>query len=260
MSTDLPTVVLLHGNPETPVVWDPLRAALARTDSANRTVVTPHLPGFGSPIPTGFDASKEAYAQWLTSELEAIVERSGPVDVVGHDWGGVLAMRVISQRPELVRSWACDVLELFHADYVWHDFAQIWQKSPAGEDYFAGTLATAADIRIAMYENIGIPIETGTLLVAAADQLMCDCVLRLYRSAIQPAMAVWGEAIDGAGTRPGLCITAENDPFVRNHDMALHVGTRLGASAKQMAGQGHWWMLGDPDGAAAMLRTFWAGL
>jgi len=35
-------VVLLHGNPETPVIWEPLIAELDRAD-----VITPQLPGFG---------------------------------------------------------------------------------------------------------------------------------------------------------------------------------------------------------------------
>ena len=47
------TVVLLHGNPETPVIWEPLIAELDRTD-----VVTPQLPGFGCAVPEGFSAAK----------------------------------------------------------------------------------------------------------------------------------------------------------------------------------------------------------
>ena len=57
--------VLVHGVPETPVVWDPLRACLSRTD-----VAALRLPGFGAPAPSGFKATKEDYMQWLTAELE----------------------------------------------------------------------------------------------------------------------------------------------------------------------------------------------
>ena len=247
------TAVLLHGNPETPAVWQPLLRELGRDD-----VVTPQLPGFGCAVPDGFGATKEEYADWFTGVLEGIVATSGPADVVGHDWGGGIAMRVISQRPDLVRSWACDVLGLFHPDYVWHDFAQIWQTAGAGEQYFVDLLATPAEDRIALYESIGIPRDTGTVLVAAADQTMGDCILSLYRSAAQPAMKQWGEELDGAATRPGLAVIAPNDPFVRAEDLAGQVADRLRARRHVLEGQGHWWMLGDPAAGAAMLRDFWA--
>jgi pimeloyl-ACP methyl ester carboxylesterase len=244
--------VFVHGNPETPVIWDPLLAHLDRSD-----VVALHLPGFGRPTPEGWGATKEEYAEWLTGELEALGE---PVDLVGHDWGGGFAMRVASTRPDLVRSWACDVLGLFHADYVWHDFAQIWQTPGAGEDYFAQTMAMPAADRVALYESIGIPAATGELLVAAADDEMSRCILALYRSAAQPAMVRWGEELDPAATRPGLAVVAPADPFVRSTDLAVEVADRLGARVHELAGQGHWWMLGDPAGGAAMLTEFWGSL
>ncbi len=58
--------VLVHGVPDTPHVWDRVRANLSRTH-----VVTPALPGFGCPVPAGFDCSKEAYAAWLADDLSA---------------------------------------------------------------------------------------------------------------------------------------------------------------------------------------------
>ena len=74
--------VLVHGVPDTPELWGPLRARLERTD-----VITPQLPGFGISLPEGFAPSKEAYVAWLVGELEAV---GAPVDLVGHDWGSLL--------------------------------------------------------------------------------------------------------------------------------------------------------------------------
>ena len=95
------TAVFVHGNPETPAVWGPLRSELSRTD-----VVAVHLPGFGIPTPEGFSATKESYVDWLIAELETY---DHPVDLVGHDWGGGLVGRVACLRPDLIRSWAIDV-------------------------------------------------------------------------------------------------------------------------------------------------------
>jgi pimeloyl-ACP methyl ester carboxylesterase len=246
-------VVLLHGNPETPVIWDALRAELGRDD-----VFTPQLPGFGCEVRPGFGATKEEYAMWLVAELEPIVDEHGPVDFVGHDWGGAMGMRAITIRPHLFRTWACDVLGLFHPDYVWHDFAQIWQTPGAGEQYFEQSLAASVDERVALFEAIGIPRATGEQLAAAGDETMGKCVLALYRSATQPAMKEWGEHLGPAATIPGLAIIAPNDPFVQSDTLGAEVADRIGATKHVLDGQGHWWMLGDPAAGATMLSDFWA--
>lgn len=245
-------VVLLHGNPETPVIWGPLRDELGRDD-----VFTPQLPGFGCGVRPGFGATKEEYAMWLVAELEPIVDEHGPVDFVGHDWGGGIGMRAVTIRPHLFRTWACDVLGLFHPDYVWHDFAQIWQTPDAGEQYFEQMNAMPADDRVALLEGLGIPRGIGAQLVEAGDDTMGRCVLALYRSAAQPAMKEWGEHLGPAATIPGLAIIAPNDPFVQGESLGAEVADRIGATKHVLAGQGHWWMLGDPAAGAAMLRQFW---
>jgi len=247
------TVVLLHGNPETPVIWQPLLALLDRTD-----VVTPQLPGFGCPLPDGFGATKEEYVAWFLGLVEELVAEHGPVDFVGHDWGGGIGMRAVALRPELFRTWACDVLGLFHPQYVWHDFAQIWQTDGAGEEYFATQLASPAADRVALYEMIGIPRSTGEQLVAVADDAMSTAILALYRSARQPAMVEWGEQLGTVATLPGLAVIAPDDPFVRGDDLGAEMADRLGASRHVLEGQGHWWMLGNPAAGAAMLTEFWA--
>jgi pimeloyl-ACP methyl ester carboxylesterase len=250
-------IVLLHGNPETPVIWEPLVAELGALGHGD--VITPWLPGFGCATPAGFDATKEAYVDWFTGELETIVAEQGPVDLVAHDWGGGIGMRVVSQRPDLVRTWVTDVLGLFHPDYVWHDAAQVWQTPGAGEESFAQMLATPDEVVVTLFESIGIPASVGARIVAAIDEEMARCVLALYRSAAQPAMLPWGEQIGRAAERPGLSLFAPNDPYVRGHDLAHVVAERLGAETVELTGQGHFWMLGDPATAARTLHTFWLG-
>jgi pimeloyl-ACP methyl ester carboxylesterase len=112
-------IVLVHGNPETEAIWGPLVDALERDD-----VVPLSPPGFGAPLPADFPATYLAYRDWLEDELERLDQ---PVDVVGHDWGGGHVMNMVMHRPELVRSWASDVVGLFDPEYIWHDLAQVWQ-------------------------------------------------------------------------------------------------------------------------------------
>src|SRR3954453_1620361 len=116
--------VLVHGVPDTTQLWDGVRANLERTD-----IVTPALPGFAAPVPDGFDATKESYVNWLIAQLEDLGE---PVDLVGHDWGSLLVQRVVSIRPDLVRTWAAGAGTI-DRDYVWHELAQMWQTPDVGE-------------------------------------------------------------------------------------------------------------------------------
>ena len=58
------TAVLVHGVPETAHVWDPLTEHLAGD------VVTLSLPGFGAPLPDGFEPTMASYAAWRTTPGE----------------------------------------------------------------------------------------------------------------------------------------------------------------------------------------------
>ncbi len=90
-------VLLLHGVPETASVWNVLAPQLAK----GRRVLAPDLPGLGGSSYTGpYDVPS------LVGELAALLDAEAPgqrVDVVGHDWGGSLALALAGARPDLVR-------------------------------------------------------------------------------------------------------------------------------------------------------------
>src|SRR5260370_14772049 len=94
-------IVLVHGNLETSAIWSEMRHYLDRDD-----VVALSPPGFGAPVPEGFGATSDDYVAWLATSLATI---PGPIDLVGHDWGGGHVFRLVNSRPELVRSWAIDI-------------------------------------------------------------------------------------------------------------------------------------------------------
>lgn len=242
------TVVLVHGNPETPAVWAPLIEAWERDD-----VGCVQLPGFGCPRPAGFGATKEEYLAWLVAELEAIGE---PVHLIGHDWGGGLVGRLAMVRPDLLASWASDALGLFHPRYAWHDAAQVWQTPVEGEALIAAMLDIPLDERAAGFAGLGIPEPTATQLAAAADAVMGECILALYRSATQPAMAQWGADAAMAAARPGLFLHATEDPYVGRGRGVLDTAATMGAEVAALEGRGHWWMLEDPAQAAGVLETW----
>lgn len=246
------TVVLVHGNPETEAIWGPLVDALGRDD-----VVLLSPPGFGAPLPENFAATYLAYRDWLEGELETI---DGPVDLVGHDWGGGHVMNAVMHRPELVRSWASDVVGLFDPDYVWHDMAQVWQTPRDGEELvnmmLDGTVADRAERMCAL----GIPPDIATSIAAAQGPEMGRAILSLYRSARQPAMAEAGRELEKAAARPGLSLLATEDPYIGLADNRRRAADRAGARTEVLDGLGHWWMTQDPARGAAVLTRFWESL
>ncbi|HZB72418.1 MAG TPA: alpha/beta hydrolase [Acidimicrobiales bacterium] len=245
------TVVLVHGVPETAVLWDPLREVLGRSD-----VEALSLPGFGTPRPEGFGATKEEYVDWLVGELEA---RQGgePIDLVGHDWGGGFTVRLVSTRPDLVRSWVTDAAGIGDIDFEWHDFAKIWQTPGAGEEFFDQQLSASVEERAAIFELSGVPHERAVVLAAGVDRTMTDCVLPLYRSAVDVGNE-WGPDFVDVPI-PGLVLVPSEDPFL-DADSARAGAKRTGASVAELDGVGHWWMLQDPAAGARALEAFWKTL
>jgi pimeloyl-ACP methyl ester carboxylesterase len=246
------TIVLVHGNPETDAIWGPLVDALGRTD-----VVRLSPPGFGSPLADDFPATYVAYRDWLESELEHIGE---PVDLVGHDWGGGHVVNVVMHRPEVVRSWASDIIGVFDPDYVWHDMAQVWQTPGDGEQLVDTMLDGTVEERAARMAALGIPSDIATSIAAAQGPQMGRAILLLYRSARQPAMAEAGRALKNAAARPGLSILATEDPYVGSDAIRHRAAERAGAHTEVLDGLGHWWMVQNPARGAAALTRFWETL
>ncbi|MGA5466806.1 alpha/beta fold hydrolase [Mycobacterium sp. NPDC050041] len=246
------TVVLVHGNPETDAVWGPLVAALGRTD-----VVRLSPPGFGAPLPDGFPATYLAYRDWLVEELERMDQ---PVDLVGHDWGGGHVVNAVMHRPELVRSWASDVVGLFDPEYVWHDMAQGFQTPGDGEQLVAMMQDGSVEDRAQQLAAFGVPHDVATSFARAQGPEMGRAILAVYRSARQPVLADAGKALENAAARPGLSLLATEDPFVGTEEMRRRAADRAGARTEVLDGLGHWWMVQDPAAGAAALTRFWDSL
>jgi pimeloyl-ACP methyl ester carboxylesterase len=90
---DGPPLLLIHGYGGAAWNFSEL-APLLR----GRRLLIPDLPGHGASTPLPASASLAGYADALAATLP------GPVDVLGHSLGGVVALRLAERRPELVRS------------------------------------------------------------------------------------------------------------------------------------------------------------
>lgn len=245
------TVVLVHGVPETDAIWGGLVEALGRDD-----VVCLSPPAFGAPLPDDFPATMTAYRDWLEVEL---MRFGAPVDLVGHDWGGGHVVNLVMHRPELVRSWASDVVGLFDPDYVWHDRAQVWQKPGAGEEAIEAMMGLSVDEQVTTLTAAGYDADVVAAMASARGPEMGRAILALYRSAAQPQLAVAGRELPNAAARPGLAIVAKDDPFVGTEEMRRRAAERAGARTVVIDGS-HAWMMQDPAHGARVLTEFWDSL
>ncbi len=239
------TTVFVHGVPETASIWDRLRAAL------DRDSVALSLPGFGNARPAGFGATMDEYAHWLVRELERL---PGPIDLVGHDWGGILTARMVTSGGSQLRSWVSDSAGAIDPDFTWHDLARTWQTPGDGEAFFAG-LQDDVEGAAALLIAVGVPEQDAPRMVAALDNTMVACILDLYRSATNIGRD-WGHA--GAGAPQGLVLVGAADPL-GDEARSRTAATNLGAEFAAIDGAGHWWPLQAAEAGARALEVFWSG-
>jgi pimeloyl-ACP methyl ester carboxylesterase len=96
-------VVLLHGFPE---FWYSWRHQLRGLSDARFRAVAPDLRGYND---SDHPAKISSYrVNRLVADVAALIAelRCGPVYLVGHDWGGLIAWRLAAIHPELVRKLA----------------------------------------------------------------------------------------------------------------------------------------------------------
>ena len=208
------------------------------------------LPGFNAPLPANFNATKEEYANWIICQLEDMGE---PVDLVGHDWGCILTLRVASLRPDLIRSWAAGSGPV-SAAYGWHPLAKIWQTPGEGEKWFKELDPFAVADFMA---KARLPIERAKEAVRHIDQTMGDCILRLYRSALEVGKQ-WQPDL-GKVQAPGLVFWGEDDtacPLAFADELASDTK----ASRVLKLDAGHWTIVERSAEVAQALEAHWASV
>ncbi len=97
-----PPLLLLHGYPETHMMWSKIAGDLAR----DFTVVAPDLRGYGGSSKPATTADHEPYSKRaMARDAVALMARLGfeRFDLAGHDRGGRVAYRLALDHPQAVR-------------------------------------------------------------------------------------------------------------------------------------------------------------
>lgn len=235
--------VFVHGVPDTHRVWRALIERLRRED-----IVTLSLPGFGCEIPTGFDCGKEAYCDWLLRELDNI---DRPIDLVAHDWGALLALRVASLEPTLIRTLAVGGASL-DAEYEWHKAAKLWQTPEIGEQMMERLTPEAVASGLVA---VGVPTADATETARHVDATMKRSILALYRSAVHVG-AEWEPGLARIKS-PGLVLWGADDPYAAP-TFGGRLATRTGARFVSYSACSHWWQLQRAGEVAKELEALWS--
>jgi pimeloyl-ACP methyl ester carboxylesterase len=239
------TAILVHGVPMTARLWD---GVIDHLDGSRR-VIPLDLPGFAEPPPDGWVGTKENYVSWLLDQVTAIALADGPVHLVGHDWGCLLACRVASLRPRLLRSFTFGNGPI---DEHWplHAAWSAWNEPGGGERWMDELDVDAMGTALA---HTGLP-EALVNALSWRNKWNRDITLTLYRSAVDvgrewapdlanivvPSMALWGHL--------DLIVPIE---------MGRRMATRMGADVVALEGH-HWWPAEVPEQAARELQRHWA--
>lgn len=243
-------VLLLHGNPDSADLWDPVTAVL----SQRFRCLAPDLPAFGrSSAPPAFDTSFEGLGRFVDA-LVAGLDIDRPLSLVGHDFGGAFAMAWAILRPERVRRVAVINHPFFVAGYRWHLLARIWRTPLLGE---LSTVAMGWWPIVYALMRIGSKYRLSEAHIRHTHSyltpVMKRMILSLYRSADPKVFERWQARTLALTARvPTLVLWGDRDPYIPPW-VADAFGTER---VRHFPDRGHWLPAEAPDEVAAALLEF----
>ena len=184
------------------------------------------------------------------------------MDLVGHGWGGLLVLRVVTAHGACpcAAGWSTTPV-LSIPDFAVSDMERTWQTPGAGERWMSAVRAApptspgGAAGRLAL---LGVPSPQAAAIGAALDETMSRCVLDLARSAIPNARSGW-PARRPCRTAPASLSWPAPTRSTRAA-CAQQVACDLRAQLRRLDGLGHYWMAEAPERAAGVLTEFWSSL
>lgn len=211
------------------------------------------LPGFGRTGKGGhLDYSLNGYITFLERFVEAALD--GPPAVVGHGWGGAMAL-LLAQRIPLPRLAIVDAVPLLPG-FRWPPIVRWWRRPGAGE-LLMGSVSRrllARGLRHGSTTDGAWPDARIDAAWEQFDQGTQRAILRLHRSADEPRLAEAGTDL-GQLSQPALVLWGEQDPWLDLSFADAYGRVLPGAVVERVAGAGHWPWLDRPE-VAERLAAF----
>ena len=239
--------LLLHGNPDTADIWDGITNHLQE----NYRCISPDLPGFGrSGDPGNFDCSLENLALFVDDLVEAI-GIAEPLNLVVHDFGGIIGLAWLVRHPEKVRRLVIMNMT-FSSKYQWYTWAKLWRTPLIGELSLL-TLTWPVfywSVRRATRKLTTDQIRQAYTFVTPRMKRM---ILRLYRATATKNFVGWEDELKEITAHlPSMVIWGDNDPYLPVW-LADSFGTQ---HVKHFQDCGHWLPAEEPEKVAKELIQF----
>jgi haloalkane dehalogenase len=250
-------VLLLHGEPTWSFLYRKVIPVLA---DAGLRAIAPDLIGFGrsdKPAEVG-DHSYAAHVEWVRSFAFDALDLGG-VTVVGHDWGGLIGLRLATGYPDRVARVVATNTGLPTGDQqmpdVWLRFREVVRSASVLDVprlIRSGCRVTPPPEVLAAYDA-PFPDET----YKAAPRAMPDLVPTTPEDpAAEPNRAAWRRL--AAWDKPFLVAFSDRDPITSAMGPVIS-GVVPGAQSVTIAGAGHFVQEDGGEELAAAIVRFVAG-
>jgi pimeloyl-ACP methyl ester carboxylesterase len=209
--------------------------------------VAPDLIGFGR-------SGKGGHLEYAPEALAAFVERLlaeleiGRVKLIGHGWGGAVALILARHDPSRVeRLVLIDAVPLLEG-FEWRGPARLWRRPLVGELVMGSTSRR----QVARYLRKGAvkPSAWSESRLRSVweqfDQGTQRALLRLHRAADEPRLAELGSEL-GSLEAPALVIWGERDPWLAPEFADAYGAALRHAVVERVPDAGHWPWLDQPD-------------
>jgi len=234
-------VVALHGSASTGYQWESLTGYL----SGRYRVIRPDLPGYGksSRIAVG-NQGLAAVVSALSTLFDEIDE---PFHLVGHSFGGAVALKVAQMMPDMVRSLFVIEPAAFHllaAKSTDRPFLNdlIHTAETMRADHANGDTAAAMERFIDFWNGEGAWIRT--------SEGLRDKLLRTTAQVTEDFAAIWAEPASFADyakvNSPVLAVTGRQSPLVTQRLVERLAQCLPAADLAEIADAGHMVPLTDP--------------
>ncbi|QQK80508.1 alpha/beta hydrolase [Salicibibacter cibi] len=206
-SKDRPPVLMLHGVPESSMLW---KHIIPEVVSSGFRAIAPDLPGFGQSDQFKTKSTWENYLIFINNFMRKL--QLGEIHLIVHDWGGLIGLRWACDQPEKISSLVISDSSL-DPEYKWHPMARKWRTPGEGEKVIEKTRNKASWIKNMESEAPGIDEDVleDFYCVFQTEQSR-NVILDLYRSAnhklVEPYLNL------SKIKMPVTILWGEKDPYV----------------------------------------------
>lgn len=250
-----PAVVLLHGFPDTHVVW---RKQIAPLVAAGFRVLAPDLRGYGgSDAPQAVDAYR---LEHICADILALLDGLGiaRARIVGHDWGAVVGWMLCMQAPERIEQFVAlsvghpaavaraGLMQYLRSSYMmWFLVPGLAERSLAAGDHYLMERFTSDHAQVSHWKR---SFREPGRLTAALNYYRANVprgiVLANKHEPVRvPVMGVWSSLDPALGE-------------TQMRDSSRYVAGRF--RYERIDGADHWLQVTAPDRVNALLLDFFA--